>query len=53
VELLDTSAARTQRRFCSTGCAASNIGATIPQGSLLSMQEGSTHANAQDASPRS
>jgi hypothetical protein len=34
-------------------CAASNIAVTIPQGSLLSMQDSSTHASAQDASPRS
>src|SRR5204863_9275393 len=52
VELLATSAARTRCRFCSTDCAASNIAATIPQGSLWLMQDSSTHANAPDASPR-
>jgi glucosamine 6-phosphate synthetase-like amidotransferase/phosphosugar isomerase protein len=51
VELLATSGVRTRRRFCWTDCAASNIGATIQQDSLSSMQDSSTHANARDASP--
>src|ERR1043166_7523509 len=50
VELLVTSGANTQHQFCSTDYAALNTEATIQQASLSSMEDGSTHVNAQGAS---